>query len=158
MCASLTYLAAQSMSARWTDACVATNAIDAGGTALTGLRRTFVHIDATVGTGEALGAEAAKPAGTGLTGATIVARLAAALVNGLGAEQARPAGRAAAVRLQRLVGGAGHAGAAVLALTRIAAGGAFRAAFACARRRERESKTKDLGNELGAGSTLHMRA
>lgn len=119
------------MSAGRTDACVATNAIDAGRAALTGLWRTFVHIDATVGTGEALGAETAKPAGAGLTGAPIVARLAAALVNGLGAEQARPAGRAAAVRLQRLVRGAGHAGAAVLALTRIAAGGAFRTAFAC---------------------------
>lgn len=117
----------------WTNAGVAANAIDAGGAALAGLWRALVHINTAIGPREALGAQAAKPTGARLAGAAIMTGLAAALVDGLRAEQARPAGRTAAVRLQRLVRSAWHAGAAILALARIANSGAFRAAFSCCR-------------------------
>lgn len=111
------------------DAAIATDAVDAGGSALAGLGRALVHIDAAVWAGESLGAHAAKPARTRLTGAAVVARLPAALVDGLGAEETRPARGTAAVGLQGLIRGAGHAGAAILALASIAAGGSLRATF-----------------------------
>lgn len=118
------------MTTGWANAAVATNAIDAGGTSLAGLRRALVHVDATVRTGESLGADASKPSGSRLTRTTVVTRLSAALVNGLVAKESRPAGGAAAVRLQGLIRGTRHAGSTVLALTSITACGTFRTAFA----------------------------
>lgn len=91
---TLTNLTPRTPSSLWTNACEATDAVDACGAAQTRLWRAFIDINTAVWSGKSLCAHASKPTGAGFACAAVMAWLALALINRLSAEWSTPTRRA----------------------------------------------------------------